>query len=230
MERTATTAQRLRQVMNSNNMKQSDVIVAAKPFCEKYGVKLNKSDLSQFVNGKVIPGQWKLTILGLALNVNETWLMGYDVPMDRDYGKQDEGSANIIPLPSTSQKPLIGKIACGLPITAIQNIEDYVAVPTDVKCDFALRCEGDSMIDARIYDGDIVYIRGQNDVENGEIAVVLIDGQGDSRATLKRVYKRDGQITLMPANVAYDPLVFVGDDTNRVRILGKAVAFTSWIQ
>ena len=79
----ATTSQRLKQIISERHIRQIDIIEAAKPFSEKYGVKLNKNDLSQYVNGKTEPGQEKLSILGLTLNVNEAWLMGYDVPMER---------------------------------------------------------------------------------------------------------------------------------------------------
>lgn len=82
------TATRLKQIMKERNIKQVDILRAAKPFCEKYDVKLAKNDLSQYVNGKVEPGQEKLTILGLALNVSEAWLMGFDVPMDRETKKE----------------------------------------------------------------------------------------------------------------------------------------------
>ena len=73
-----TTSQRLEQIMRSRNMRQVDILNAAEPYCRKYGIKLGKNDLSQYVSGKVEPGQDKLTILGLALNVSEAWLMGYD--------------------------------------------------------------------------------------------------------------------------------------------------------
>lgn len=79
-----TTSVRLKRIMEERNLKQVDILRLAEPFCKKYKVKLNKSDLSQFVSGKVVPGQWKLTVLGLALNVSEVWLMGLDVPMERD--------------------------------------------------------------------------------------------------------------------------------------------------
>lgn len=79
----ANTASRLREIMAARGLRQSDVLRMAQPYCERYKIKLGRSDLSQFVNGKVAPGQWKLTILGLALNVSEAWLMGLDVPMDR---------------------------------------------------------------------------------------------------------------------------------------------------
>ena len=79
-----TTSQRLEQIMRSRNMRQVDILNAAEPYCKKYGIKLGKNDMSQYVSGKVEPGQDKLTILGLALNVSEAWLMGYDVPAERE--------------------------------------------------------------------------------------------------------------------------------------------------
>lgn len=79
-----TTSKRLNQIMADENLRQVDVLERCKPYCRKYGVKLNKNDLSQYVSGKVIPKQDKLSILALALNVNEVWLMGYNVPAGRD--------------------------------------------------------------------------------------------------------------------------------------------------
>ena len=79
-----TTADRLKQIMRERNLKQVDILEFCKPYCEKYGVKLGKNDLSQYISGKVTPGQDKLTILGLALNVNEVWLMGYNLPSGRN--------------------------------------------------------------------------------------------------------------------------------------------------
>lgn len=84
----SSTSERLKQIMNERSLRQVDILEAAKPFCEKYGVKLAKNDLSQYVSGKVEPRQEKLTILGLALNVSETWLMGYDVRRERDEKEQ----------------------------------------------------------------------------------------------------------------------------------------------
>ena len=85
-----TTADRLKEIMTKKKIKQVDILEACKPFCEKYNVKLQKNDLSQYVSGKVEPKQDKLTILGLALNVNEVWLMGYNIPSDRDALEQIE--------------------------------------------------------------------------------------------------------------------------------------------
>lgn len=227
------TATRLKQLIADRNLKQVDILEKALPYSKNYGVKLTKSDLSQYVSGKVVPGQEKLTILGLALNVSEAWLMGYDVPMERTQSVASSANNtitlpdNIIPLPKNSKTvPLLGSIACGLPILAEENLDGDISLPDFIRADFALRCKGDSMVDARILDGDIVYIRKQPDVENGEIAAVLIEDE----ATLKRVYKYPGQVVLQPANPKYAPLIYTGESINEMRILGKAVYFVSAVR
>ena len=134
--------------------------------------------------------------------------------------------SNIIPMPAMRKVPLVGSIACGTPILAEENLHGTVDAPDHVRADFALRCKGDSMINARIFDGDIVYIRQQESVEHGEIAAVLI---GDE-ATLKRVYIYDDCISLEAENPQYKPMVYRGEEMNNIRILGKAVAFTSVIR
>lgn len=96
----SSTSERLKQIMNERSLRQVDILEAAKPFCEKYGVKLAKNDLSQYVSGKVEPRQEKLTILGLALNVSETWLMGYDVRRERDEKEQPADSGELSELDS----------------------------------------------------------------------------------------------------------------------------------
>ena len=97
------TSERLKQIMSDRSLRQVDILRAAKPFCEKYGVKLEKNDLSQYVSGKVEPGQEKLTILGLALNVSEAWLMGYDVAIEREKSKQPTVSGEL----SDSEKRML---------------------------------------------------------------------------------------------------------------------------
>lgn len=88
------TSDRLHQIMNDRNLRQIDILNMTLPYCKKYGVKMNKSDISQYVSGKVEPNQDKLAILGMALNLNEAWLMGYDVPMKRKELSSDEASAD----------------------------------------------------------------------------------------------------------------------------------------
>jgi len=138
----------------------------------------------------------------------------------------DYESLGLSSMPNMVKKPRLGRVACGEPILAEENIETYDDVPDYVKCDFTLKCEGDSMINARIYDGDIVYVKIQETVENGQIAVVRI---GDE-TTLKRFYKNENTVTLMPENPLYKPLVFVNEEINDIRIIGIAVAFTSSIR
>jgi len=133
---------------------------------------------------------------------------------------------DIFPIPKQKKLPILGSIACGEPILAVENVEGYASIDEDIDAQFCLRCQGDSMIDARIYDGDIVYIRQQPDVDNGEIAAVLI---GDE-ATLKRVYKKKNTIILQPANKAYEPMVYTGSELEEIRILGKAVEFRSRVR
>lgn len=130
---------------------------------------------------------------------------------------------DILPLPQTRRVPLLGTIACGEPILAQENLEGETELPGFVTADFALRCRGDSMVGARIFDGDLVYIRRQDTVENGQIAAVLVEDE----ATLKRVEIFSDHIVLSPENPMYRPFAYWGEDMNRVRILGKAVAFTS---
>lgn len=171
------------------------------------------------------------TVLGPLSEILRTtpnYLMGWsDNVSDTVVSPSIPAAGNIIPLPKTYTVPLLGLIACGDPILAEQNIIDQVPVPENVKgADFALQCKGDSMIGARIYDGDIVYIRQQPTVDNGQIAAILIDDE----ATLKRVYCYPGKLVLNPENPAYPPLVYSGPELENIRILGLAVAFLSRVK
>ncbi len=161
----------------------------------------------------------KIESIANVLDTTPAYLMGWTDDTDFDISS----IPGINPLPKTVKKPRLGTIACGEPILAVENIEDYDDVPDDIKCDFTLVCKGDSMMNARINDGDIVYIRKQEQVDNGEIAAVLIDNE----ATLKRVYVYSNKVILQPENPKYEPFVYVGEEMNEIRIIGKAVGFTS---
>ena len=165
----------------------------------------------------------KIAKLAVALHTTPGYLMGWDddpFVADRNALQLPD---NIIPLPRSRHIPLVVTIACGEPLLADENLEGSVQVPEYIRADFALRCKGDSMIGARILDGDIVCIRQQPDVEDGEIAAVLIDGE----ATLKRVYKIPGRLQLRPENPSFPVLEYTGPELEQVRILGKAVYFIS---
>lgn len=185
---------------------------------QKVGVQ--KSAIYKYETGLVVNlKRSMIEKLALALGVKPTYLMGLS-------DEETTIPPGFEPLPKMVKRPLVGSIACGEPITAEENIEDYVDVPEDAKCDFCLRCKGDSMIDAGIHDGDIVYIHIQPEVENGQIAAVRIDGE----ATLKRVFwDKDSQVLqLVPANSAYMPKVYSGQALDGVHIEGRAVGFTHW--
>ena len=129
------------------------------------------------------------------------------------------------PLPEMESVPLVGHIACGQPITAEENLEGYVSIPAAWHATFTLQCRGDSM-EPTIHDGDLVAIRKDMQVENGQIAAVLIDGE----ATLKRVRFYGDHVSLEPENPMYKPLTFWGEEMNQVHILGRAVYFTSAVR
>lgn len=161
----------------------------------------------------------KIGKLAEVLQVNPASFMDWGETVDRL-------PSNVLPMPKTYKVPIVGTIACGQPILAVEDSTEIVDVPEHIHADFALRCKGDSMIGSRIYDGDIVYIRRQPEVESGQIAAVRI---GDE-ATLKKVRIYPDMIILEAANPAYEPFIYRGEELNSVEILGKAVAFTSTIK
>lgn len=199
---------------------------------EELGKKLNfnKSTIQRYENGKI--DTIKLPVLqaiAKALNVSPEYLaLKTDEPGSYYKDENPLKYPGILPLPPTKKLPLLGNIACGEPILAEENIEEYLDVDEDIKADFVLRCKGESMIEARIFDGDLVYIHQQSDVENGEIAAVLIENE----ATLKKVYKypEKEMVILRAANSSFNDLVYSGSELETVRIIGKAVGFYSTIR
>lgn len=178
-------------------------------------IGFTRSAVGMYETGRREPDFETLETIADFFNVNMDVLLGKPRP--------DMLPSNIIPMPEMRKVPLVGSIACGTPTLAQQNLDGEVDIPVEIRADFALRCKGDSMINARIYSGDIVYIRQQEEVEHGEIAAVLIGEE----ATLKRVYLFEDHISLEAENPQYRPMVYWGEDMNSVHILGKAVAFTS---
>ncbi len=186
----------------------------------------SKQNVYKYETGIIanIPGE-KVEAIAKALHTTPAYLMGWtDSPVITAPAYPD----NIMPMPKMRRIPLIGTIACGQPILAVQDAYETVTLPEDVEADFSLRCRGDSMINARIFDGDIVYIKAQPMVENGEIAAVIIGEE----ATLKKVYYTPGsdRITLRACNPMYSDMEYAGESLNHIQILGKAVAFTSVIR
>lgn len=173
----------------------------------------SKQTIHRYENGTIanVPPE-KVEALAAALETTPAALMGW------------QGGAQ-----STQKRlPLLGRIACGKPIYAESEYGGFYAPFGNIDADFCLAASGDSMIGARIFDGDIVFIRAQDTVENGEIAAVIIEDE----ATLKRVYfyPEQGKLILSPENPKYDPLVYIGEELNTVKILGKAVAYQSRLE
>lgn len=223
----STTSERLKEYMKRNRLRQVDILEMVKPFCEQYGVKMNKSDLSQYVSGKTEPGQDKLIVLSKALNLSEPWLMGYDVPLEppkEPKNQKENHSPELTPIEynPTHKIPVLGRISAGLPLYAEEHIEDYIYTELNGGNEyFGLRVEGDSMNAARICDGDIIIVRQQEQVEDGEIAVVMV---GDEDATVKRFHREGRNVFLSPQS--YNPVhkVQVYDlKETHVRVLGKVV-------
>lgn len=213
-------ASRLSQALETRGMKAADL---------SKKTKVAEGTISCYINGRYEAKQNRVQVFAEALDVNPAWLMGYDVPMEAERSQPASAPRPIPkgfePMPKMKKIPLVGSIACGTPILAQQNIEKIVDVPESIRCDFSLTCHGDSMEGAGIHDRDVVYIRIQPEVENGEIAAVRIGEE----ATLKRVYYQNGTLTLMPANAAYVPMVYTGPELNDVQIEGKAVGWTHWV-
>lgn len=161
--------------------------------------------------------------LAKVLKTTPAYLMGWQDYSGNNF--EDLNKYGIHPI-ETKKFPMIGEIACGQPIYCNEEYETYIEASADIQADFCLTAKGDSMINARIFDGDVVFIKSQPVVDNGEIAAVIID----DTATLKRVYIKPDKIILRPENPIYDDLIYEKEDMNQVHILGKAVAFQSWIK
>lgn len=186
----------------------------AKKLGYKSRSSVNKVETSRELSNK------KVRLYADALGTTPAYLMGWTSE------EKDKIISNIFPI-TTHKLPVLGEIACGVPKFANEDRESYVDAGTDVKADFCLKANGDSMINARIHDGDIVFIRRQDIVENGEIAAVVVNN--DSEATLKRFYYYQERATLIlkPENPAYEDLIFQNEELNEVHVLGKAIAFQS---
>ena len=175
-------------------------------------VGVSKSTVQKWESGEIEDMRLsKAASLAEVLKVSPLWIMGIIDDMNGPYTR-----------PQTKRVPLLGCIAAGKPICATEEWEEYIELSGDMHVDFCLRVRGDSMIGARICDGDLVFIRSQPIVENGEIAVVLIDGD---EVTLKRFYRTERGVILQPENSKYEPLFYTEEDFAEIRILGKAIAF-----
>lgn len=213
---------RIKEAMDIRGYTQADLVRLS---------GIDKGQISSYLSGKYKPKQDNIFLLSNILNVNEAWLLGYDVPMEKSPASSPSDSLssfdNILPVKKNSF-PMLGSIACGEPIVANEKFDTYVVTDMDISADFCLTAQGDSMINARIFDGDVVFIRKQDTVQNGEIAAVAIDDE----VTLKRVfyYPEDQSIRLQAENPQYAPKTYSGEELDHIHILGKAIFFQSIVR
>ncbi len=175
-------------------------------------LSLTPATISRYCNAKMLPKIPTLYSIADILHVNPLWLMGYDV------------SKNEIKKKKAVKIPVLGLVRAGIPMDAVEYIIDYEEISEDMARQgefFGLQIKGDSM-EPRITEGDVVIVRKQPDVESGEIAIVLVNGD---EATIKKVQKFNGGINLIPSNPAYDVMTYTNEQIEKlpVRVLGKVV-------
>lgn len=201
-----TTSDRIKEGMAVRDLKQSDIV-------ERTGI--SKGALSSYISGKYIPKQNNIYKIAKALNVNEAWLMGADVPMERNLALSSRKGVVI---------KVLGRVAAGIPIEAVEDIIDTEEIAEEMARTgefFGLQIKGDSMTPV-ICNGDIVIVRQQNHAENGDVVIASIDG---TDAVCKRLRKYNTGIELISNNPSYAPMEFSNEDIEQkpVIIIGKVV-------
>lgn len=212
------TEDRQRQIFSNNLRRLIDVSgKTQKDVADAIGV--SQQIMNVWARGKAIPRMGKIQRLADYFGVEKSDLIDEkpEAPSIPDY-------SNIFPL-QRKRVPLLGEIACGEPIFCNEDRESYIAAGTDVKADFCLKARGDSMVGARILDGDLVFIQRDAPLEAGQIYAVAIDDE----ATLKRVYYDEAAqvLQLLSENPRYPPMIYSGEKLDHVHILGRAIAFQS---
>ena len=201
-----TISDRIKEGMALRDLKQTDL-------AERTGI--SKGALSSYISGRYVPKQNNIYLISKALNVSEAWLMGNDVPYDRcEYISSHRGVIINV----------LGRVAAGIPIEAIEEIIDTEEISEDMAATgkfFGLKIHGDSM-EPRFTEGDTVIVRQQNDAESGDIVIALVNGHD---ATCKRLKKYAGGIMLLSTNPKYEPMIFSEKEieSTPVRIIGRVM-------
>lgn len=192
--------------------KMKEMEISAAELSRRTGI--SKARISQYIHSIYRPSGKALVDLASALLCSEEYLLG----------TSDDSSPAIL---GAKRLKILGEVRCGAPTLAEEIYEGEIISDPYIDADFCLRAKGDSMIGARIHDGDIVYIKRTDMINNGDIALVIVDGD----ATLKRAYFYPdcNKLILVPENKNYKPLTYVGEELEYIRILGRAVAFTSYL-
>lgn len=212
-----TFANRLSRAMDKNKLNQIEL--SEKTYI--YDKPISQSLINKYLKGKAFARQNNIYILSKILNVNEAWLMGYDVPMERIPDDFRKIGATPLSEIETTNIPLLGSIKAGYDYLAQENIIDYIAFKvdgTDKENYYALTVVGDSM-EPLFDDGDTVIVHKQDDFKNGENCVVLINGE---EATVKKVFKGNTGIELKAVNPYYPPRIFTNEEIKQlpVKVIG----------
>ncbi len=196
---------------------------------DKMGYK-SKSSINKIELGINDIPQSKIVLFAEALQTSPAYLMGWnEEPTEENrFFSSKRSMVHLAQIGGNVRRvtrkrlPMLGNVACGEPTFADEQHDTFVDAVSDVGADFCLTAKGDSMINARIFDGDILFVKQQESVDDGEIAVVLIEDE----TTVKRVYydKENNVLTLMPENPTHKPMRFEGTKLEQIRILGKIVA------
>ena len=207
-------SERLFKLIKDN---ETDINILAKAL----GIK-SKSTIYRYMNGEMSPKITTIKYLAEYFNVNPTWLMGYDVPMER---RKEE--SNVFPISDVPKKvPVVGKISAGMPILAVENIEGYEYAPSSQIKEgyiyFYLRVQGDSM-NLKFNEGDIVLVQKQDTLENDEIGVILVDGND---ATVKKYKSENGLVILEPMSTNPENTVQIyNPEKISIKIIGKVISY-----
>lgn len=199
---------RISRALIVRGMKQQDLV-------DKTGIP--KPSISQYISGYAKPKADRIHLIAKALNVTEPWLLGYDVPMEKQKALMDDlaGITNLI-YPAARPIPILGTICAGNGVWCEDNFEGYFYIDKSIKADMCLEVKGDSMIDANIFDGDIAFIKKTYDYQNGKIYAVVINDENS--AVLKKVHWSNGSIILNPCNseADYEPIATTEDNVTMV--------------
>lgn len=202
------TARRLASALNQKNM-------IAQELADMSGV--GKASISQYLNGAHKPSNISSAKMADVLDVDPLWLMGFDVPMRKPQLHAAPFPSNLS-TPAAYPVPILGTICAGDGRICEENFDGYFFIDHSVRADYCLHVEGDSMIDAEIYDGDIAFILADYDFQDGKIYAVI---HGiDERASLKKIYREDNHLILMPCNTEYKPIIADPDD---VCVIGECI-------
>lgn len=190
-------------------------------FAQSVGV--SKQTISAYTTGARKPKAPTIRVIADVLGVNPAWLLGYEVEKYELETKKSFSDSDIISDINENKIPVLDAVISSQIVFTDEQVSFYLSDSSNMHIDICYKVLDDSMINARIQVGDLVFIHKQTDVNDGEIALVVIENE----TMLKRVYKGENEIVLMSENPNFKPLIYKNADRNSIIIIGKAIAFQS---